>query len=59
MNRTVDNRDATEVIRYLEARVEALKRENQQLHMEVRELQKQAIQKDLAVRELIRGGSHV
>lgn len=54
MSRAVDNRDTAEVIRYLEARVEALKRENHQLHMEVRELQRQSIQKDLALREVIR-----
>lgn len=48
-----------EEIRGLRAIVRQKDDEIRQLHLEVAELQRQALQKELALRELISGGNHV
>lgn len=53
--RQQDNRDLADMERYYVSRIEAMKREIQQLRLEVAELQRQKLQSELAIAELVRG----
>lgn len=57
--REVEFGNEAEEIRGLRAIVRQKDDEIRQLHLEVAELQRQALQKELALRELISGGNHV
>lgn len=54
MSTTVDNRDSDEMTRYFEARIEVLQRAVRQLHLEVAELRRLNLQRELAIAELIK-----
>lgn len=55
MHTYTDNRDAGEVNRYNEARIEALLRRIAEKDLEIQALQAQLIARDLALAELMKG----
>lgn len=55
MHTYTDNRDACEVNRYNEARIEALLRRIAEKDLEIQALQAQLIARDLALAELMKG----